>query len=352
MSDSKVAFIAGATGAAATRLVEELVRQNWEVVGIARNPPRGIDNRVNYVCADLMDPSAIEQAISPYRNLTHLFFTARASHEETGVEPVRENVAMLRNVLHAAEAASPALEHVHIIEGTKWYGMHIGNFKTPAREDDPRHLPPNFYYDQQDLLVERQKGKPWTWSASRPFFLVDFAPERPRNIPSLIGVYAAICRELDVPLNFPGTETCWNALSEATDASQLARAIVFLSTCPQARNQAFNVTNGDLFRWKYLWPRIAQLLGMPCGEVRTLSLAEWMADKAPIWERIVTRHKLNPRRLDQLAPWSFGDFVFGQRCDVISSMTNVRKIGFHYVVDTEEMYLAVLQQYREAHILP
>ena len=31
MGDRKVAFIAGATGAAATRLVEELVRQNWEV---------------------------------------------------------------------------------------------------------------------------------------------------------------------------------------------------------------------------------------------------------------------------------------------------------------------------------
>ena len=90
---------------------------------------------------------------------------------------------------------------------------------------------------------------------------------------------------------------------------------------------------------------------MPCGEVRTMSLAKWMADKAPIWERIVNRYKLNPRRLDQLAPWSFGDFVFGQRCDVISSMTKIRKIGFHDVVDTEEMYLAVLQQYRDARIL-
>jgi nucleoside-diphosphate-sugar epimerase len=352
MTDSKVAFIAGATGAAATRLVEELVRQNWEVVGASRNPRHTLNNRVRYVRADLMNLSAIEQAISPYRNITHVFFTARASHEETGVEPVDENVAMLRNVLDAAEATSPALEHVHILEGTKWYGMHIGNFKTPAREDDPRHLPPNFYYDQQDLLVERQKGKSWTWSASRPFFIVDFAPERPRNIPSVIGAYAAICRELDVPLNFPGTESCWEGLSEATDAGQLARAIVFLSTSPQARNQAFNVTNGDLFRWKYLWPRIAQLFEMPCGEVRTLPLAEWMVDKAPIWERIVMRHELNPHRLDQLAPWSFGDFAFGQRCDVISNITKIRKIGFHDVVDTEEMYLAILQQYRDARILP
>jgi nucleoside-diphosphate-sugar epimerase len=352
MTDGKVAFIAGATGAAATRLVEELARQNWDVIGAARNPPRSLNDRIRFVRADLMDAGSIKQAIAPHGKLTHLFFTARASHEEGGVEPVQENVAMLRNALDAAEAASPALEHVHIVEGTKWYGMHIGDFKTPAREDDPRHLPPNFYYDQQDLLEERQRGKSWTWSASRPCFLVDFAPERPRNIPSLVGAYAAICRELGVPLDFPGTPACWNGLSEATHARQLARAIVFLSACPQARNQAYNVTNGDLFRWKHLWPRIAQLFGMPCGEVRTLPLAEWMADKAPIWERIVVRHKLNDRRLEQLAPWPFGDFVFGQRCDVISSMTKIRKIGFHDVVDTEEMYLAVLQQYRDARILP
>ena len=123
-----------------------------------------------------MDAGAVQQAISPYSNLTHLFFTARASHEETGVEPVDENVAMLRNLLDAAQVTSPALKHLHILEGTKWYGMHIGNFKTPAREDDPRHLPPNFYYDQQDFLVERQRGKSWTWSASRPFFLSTLRP--------------------------------------------------------------------------------------------------------------------------------------------------------------------------------
>jgi len=350
---SKVALIAGATGAAATRLVEELVRHDWRVVGVSRKTPQGKGGgQVSYVPADLMDASDLKQALSPYRDVTHLFFTARASHEETGIEPVADNVAMLRNALDAVETVSAVLEHVHIVAGTKWYGMHIGSFKTPAREDDPRHLPPNFYYDQQDLVAERQKGKSWTWSASRPCYLVDFAPERPRNAVSLIGAYAAISSELGVPLDFPGTEACWNALSEATDASQLARAMVFLSTCPKARNEAFNVTNGDLFRWKHLWPRIARVFDMVCGEVRTLPLSQWMVDKEPIWERIVTKYKLEPRRLEQVALWPFGDFMFRQSCDVISSMTKIRRAGFHDVVDTEEMYLAMLQQYRKARVLP
>ena len=350
---SKFAFVAGATGAAATRLVEELLRQKWRVIGVSRKAPETkADAELTYLPANLLDAGGLKLAISRYRDITHLFFTARASHEETGVEPVAENVAMLRNSLDAVEAASSLLEHVHLVQGTKWYGMHLGNFKTPARENDPRHLPPNFYYDQQDLITERQKGKQWTWSATRPYFLIDFAPDRPRNVVSVIGAYAAICRELGVPLNFPGTDTCWNSLSEATDARQLGRAMVFLSTSPKACNEAFNVTNGDLFRWKHLWPRVARLFDMPCGEVQTLSLAEWMADKEPVWDRIVRHHKLRSRRLDEVALWTFGDFVFRQSCDVISSTTKIRNAGFHDTVDTEDLYLEIVRQYRKARILP
>jgi hypothetical protein len=91
---------------------------------------------------------------------------------------------------------------------------------------------------------------------------------------------------------------------------------------------------------------------MPCGDVQTLALGQWMADKEPIWERIVRQHNLKPRRLAEVALWAFGDFVFRQSCDVISSMTKIRTAGFHDTVDTEELYLAVLRQYREARVLP
>ena len=73
-----------------------------------------------------------------------------------------------------------------------------------------------------------------------------------------------------------------------------------------------------------------------------------MADKGRIWERVVKQHKLQPRRLDEVALWPFGDFVFRQSCDVISSMTKIRTAGFHDTVDTEELYLSILRQYREA----
>src|SRR5215472_7035165 len=140
------ALVAGATGAAATRLVEELLRQNWRIIAVSRKAPTNKANgNLTYLQADLLDADGLKLAISRHRDITHLFFTARASHEETGVEPVAENVAMLRNALDAVEATSSMFEHVHLVQGTKWYGMHLGNFKTPARENGPRHLPPNFY---------------------------------------------------------------------------------------------------------------------------------------------------------------------------------------------------------------
>src|SRR3974390_1371791 len=99
---TKCALVAVATGGAATRLVEELVRQKWRVLGVSRNAQEHkTSDGLTSLPADLSDADELKHAISPYHDITHLFFTARASHEETGVEPVAENVAMLRNALDA-----------------------------------------------------------------------------------------------------------------------------------------------------------------------------------------------------------------------------------------------------------
>jgi nucleoside-diphosphate-sugar epimerase len=348
---TKVALVAGATGAAAKRLVETLVAADWRVVGVSRKPPPSA-GKVTYVAADLADADRLAAALKPHADISHVFYTARVAHGESGVESVEDNFALLRNTVDVATRTAKQLKHIHLVEGTKWYGMHLGPFATPAREDQPRHLPPNFYYDQQDYLSDRQRGQGWTWSASRPNFLCDFAPERPRNAPTLVGAYAAICRELNTPLDFPGTETCYRALADVTDAGLLARAMVFLATSGKAHNQAFNVTNGDLYRWCQLWPRIASSYGIPCGQVRTLNLAIWMADKQPVWDRIVKRHGLQPMPMEQVAKWPFGDFLWRQNQDNISSTTKLRQTGFHEMLDTEAMYLGHLASYRAAKILP
>ena len=346
------ALIAGAGGAASKRLIEVLLTDpSWSVIALARTPHASA-GRLTCVAADLLDAAACRNALAGRRDVTHVFYTARAKHGESGVESVADNVAMLRNVLDAVEPVAAALEHVHIVEGTKWYGMHLGPFPTPAQEDDPRHMPPNFYYDQQDLLAERQRGKRWTWSASRPNFICDFAPERARNVITVIGAYAAISRELGVPLDFPGAPGAFDALREMTDATLLARAMAFMATTPACANTALNVNNGDFFRWSRLWPQIAVHFGIAPGVLRPLKLATWMADKQPVWDAIVRRHALVETKLDDVADWAFADFCWSQPYDIASSTIRLRQAGFHDILDTGAMVLSQLARYREARILP
>lgn len=342
-------LIAGASGAAATRVRERALRAgDIAVVGLSRHRPEGAQD---WLAADLTDPAGLRAALATRPDITHIVYAARAPHGESGVEDVPANVAMLRNLLDAAEAALPRFAHVHMVHGGKWYGLHIGAFRTPAREDDPRHLPPNFYYDQQDLVSARQKGKLWSWSASRPNFVLDFAPGRARNMVSTLGAYAAICRELGVPFDFPGKAGGWEKLHEVTDATLLADGILWMLREPRCANRAFNVTNGDAFRWCDLWRWFADTFGLPCGRPRPMSMAHWMADKEPVWEAIRARHRL-ALPLAQVASWRFADFCLNMDYDVLCSMSAARAAGFTGYADSWAMFAAQVERYRAAGILP
>jgi nucleoside-diphosphate-sugar epimerase len=348
----RTALVIGPTGATGGPIAAALARrEGWRVFGISRTAP-STGAPFTHLAADLSDPSSCRRALASIEPVTHAFFAARAPFREGGVEDVEGNLTLLAATLDALATRDGALEHVHLLEGIKWYGMHLGPYPTPSREDDRRHLPPNFYYDQQDLLSARAAHARWSWSASRPSYICDFAPQRARNLITVLGAYAAICRELDVPLDFPGSAAGYSALCELSDAGCLAEAIVFLATHDSGKNAAFNVTNGDSFRWCQVWPLLAQWFGMPCGVPRNIKLATWMADKAPVWDRIVARHALQPRSLGSLASWEFGDFVFEKEWDVLSDTGRLRRAGFNACVDTVAMIRDQLDRYRDARLLP
>jgi hypothetical protein len=41
---------------------------------------------------------------------------------------------------------------------------------------------------------------------------------------------------------------------------------VWAAQSPQAANEAFNITNGDVFEWRNVWPGIAETLGVEVGK--------------------------------------------------------------------------------------
>jgi nucleoside-diphosphate-sugar epimerase len=187
MAEARVVLVVGASGAAAARIAERASRTaGFEAVGLSRRAP---DGAAPCIAADLLDAEGLARALSARPDITHVVYASRAPYVESGVEDVPGNLAMLRNLLDAAEAALPRFAHLRLVHGAKWCGMHIGPYRTPAREGDPRHMPPNFYYDQQDMVAERQRGSAWAWTASRPGFVLDVAPGRARNMVSTLGAY-------------------------------------------------------------------------------------------------------------------------------------------------------------------
>ena len=345
------ALIAGATGLVGRNLLRHLLTiGGWDIVALSRRKP-DLAGAYTHVCIDLMNAAECRAKLGHLSDVTHIFFAALQPIPDLAQSAV-VNLTLLRNLVEAVEPVADRLEHIHVTHGTKWYGMHLGPFKTPAKEDDPRHMPPNFYYDQWDYLAEAQKGKRWAYSSARPHAISGFALGNPSNLTLVIAIYAAICKELGLPLCHPGTPGNYTALYQCTDSGLLARAMVWMATTPSCANQAFNITNGDLIRWEHTWPKIAQYFGMEMGPRRNISLVRFMADKAPVWDRIVAKHGLRPFRYQEIVSWPYGDFVFTPEYDVISSTGKARRYGFHECVDTEEMFARLWSEMREDRVIP
>ena len=347
----KTAVVVGANGVIGGNLVEHLQRTgDWNIIGLSRRG--GIDSeRVQHIAVDLLDGDETRRRLSHLTDVTHIFYAAY-QERPTWAELVPPNLAMLVNVVTVIEDSSPNLEHVSLLQGYKVYGAHLGPFKTPARETDPPHMPPEFNIDQQQFLESRQVGKRWSWSAVRPSVVCGVALGNPMNLATVISVYATMCKKLGVPMRFPGKPGAFGSLLEMTDASLLAEATVWAATTPACANQAFNITNGDLFRWNDMWPRIADIFGLDTATPLPMSLADVMADKEPLWNSIVSEHELKPSPYRYVSSWAFGDFVFSWDYDVISDGSKARRMGFHRFVDTEAMFAGIVTDLRQQRIIP
>jgi nucleoside-diphosphate-sugar epimerase len=347
----QTALVVGANGVIGGTLATHLAgRPDWDVVGLSRRGgPSG--GQVRHVTADLFDPDGVLEALRGHPDVTHVFYAAYQDRP-TWSALVEPNLTMLRNVLDAVAVSAPGLQHVSLMQGYKVYGAHLGPFSTPARESDPPHMPPEFNVDQQHLVEQRAAGAGWTWSAIRPSVVAGFGLGNPMNLGVVLAVYASISAELGVPLRFPGRPGAYDALLELTDAGLLAEATVWAATDPVCANEAFNVANGDLFRWNRMWPVVAEAFGLEVAPGLPMSLSDVMADKEPVWDAMVARHGLSPTPYADVSSWAFGDFVFSWDYDMFADTSKSRRFGFHSYVDTEQMLLRLFDDLRRRRIIP
>ena len=246
---------------------------------------------------DLGDAASAARAIrSPsFRGTTHVVYAAlQESSDLAG--GWRDRTLMARNLELFRHALEPlvaehgaTLQHVSLLQGAKAYGLHVGRSPVPAKERAPRDAHDNFYFLQEDALRELADGSSWSWTILRPQVVFGESFASPMNLVPAIGVYAALERERGHALSFPGGPP---SIHEAVDPRLLARVLAWAADAPAARGETFNVTNGDVYSWHDVWPRIAARFGMDVGEPSPARLAEVMPPRAGEWSAVVERFGL------------------------------------------------------------
>ncbi|OXM72470.1 MULTISPECIES: SDR family oxidoreductase [Amycolatopsis] len=351
---TRTTLVVGAHGVIGGAVAQRLRDHDRPVATLARRGPVTLpDGSVidDHVQVDLLDPAATAAALAGRADITEVVFAAYVERE-TMAATVGPNVAMLRNLLDALHASASAVRHVVLIGGGKSYGEHLGHYKTPAKESDPRFLGPIFYNDQEDLLWTDAERAGYTWTVLRPDGVLGVSLGSPMNLVTGLAVFAAVSKHQGVPLRFPGTPQVWTALHQATDARIVAGAVEWALDSPAARGEVFNVTNGDHFRWQHLWPDIAGFFGMPAAPPQPMPLAEQMADKGATWGALAAAHELRPLPLSALASWPFIDGWLANGADMVQSTIKIRRAGFTECIDTHDSFLDNLDRMRALRLIP
>ena len=347
------ALVVGVTGITGHNAAERLLAGGWEVVGISRTPPVDLPG-VRHVAVDITDAEATRAALAD-ADPTHVFF-GTWSRQPTEAENIRVNGAMLRNVLGAD---APRLRHVALVTGLKHY---LGPFEsygkvkpdTPFREEQGRLEYDNFYYEQEDILFDAAERVGFTWSVHRAHTMIGWAIGNFMNMGVTLALYGSICRETGRPFVFPGSPEQWDGITDVTDARLLARQLEWAATTPGAANEAFNVVNGDVFRWRRMWGVLADGLGVEAAPYpgHPAPLEEQMAGAGPVWDEIVGRHGLVPHELDRIASWWHSDADLTRPLETFTSMTKARRFGFLDYQDSERSFLDLFDRLRAERVIP
>lgn len=359
----KKVLIAGATGLVGRAALKLFAQQTGcEVLAVSRRRPDELRGAA-WEPLDLTDAAACATLAPRLAGTTHLVYAAL--HELPGLvagwreeEQIVANERMLRNLFEPLLRAAPGLQHVTLLQGTKAYGVHVRPLRVPARENrSEMHEQPNFYWNQERYIRAAQEGAAWSWTILRPVLIVGASTGSAMNVIPALGAYAALVRRAGgTRLDYPGGV---GRVAQAVDADLLARAIAWAGERPQARNEIFNVTNGDVFVWPNVWPAIADALGFEAGDHRPLALDREIRPQEAAWVEICQRHGLAAGSLRDFVGLSFeyADYTMGYgRSEpgppAIVSTIKLMQAGFCDVIDTETMFRNAFAEMQALKLLP
>ena len=133
----------------------------------------------------------------------------------------------------------------------------------------------------------------------------------------------------------------------------LADHLLWASTTEAARNEAFNIVNGDVFRWSWLWKQLAGWFGVePIGYDGTIHpLEEEIKQDGPLWQAIARRYGLKEPAWIGWPRLAYR-FRFGRPIEVMTDMSKSRKLGLSVFQRTDESFFDLFEQLRTEKLIP
>ncbi|KAH7139919.1 hypothetical protein B0J13DRAFT_639028 [Dactylonectria estremocensis] len=374
---SKVAFITGANGITGTALIEHLAAASsdeWSnIIATSLSPlqSRMQDSRVSFIPLDFTKGSheLIQAMKETCSEVTHAYFSSYV-HNDDFKELNAANARLFENFLDALIAVAPRLECCVLQTGGKHYNVHLGPVPSPAREAEPRRESPigNFYFHQEDYLIERQRGKSWRWNVIRPEAIIGHTVKpNGMNEALTIALYFLVCKELGTEAPMPTNQIYFEGYDDVSDARLIADLTVWASTHEHAGNEAFNVTNGDYFSWKYLWPRLAHYLGVQASSDQVFKLprptlgttqldhsfVDWAKGKDEVWNHICDRAGSSTAKATwKAATWGFQDWVFQRGWCATLSINKAREFGWTGHLDSFTSFTNAFESFVQMGQIP
>ena len=284
------ALITGANGISGFNTLRALLSspQRWaKIYTLSRRPipadmlnllPLDVRSRVHHIGCDLQsEPREIATILNAaLEKVQYIFYYAYLQPKpEDGnamwsndQQLVDVNSAMLSNFLQALGHTNIKPKRFLLQTGAKNYGSHLGRARTPNVESDPqpRHLAPNFYYPQEDLVFKYCASNNVEWNVIRPPFIIGTSSTAQMNGLYPFAVFAAVAAQRGTALAFSGTWDVWQQYcaqhGSAMLTGYLSEWVVLEDKC---RNEAFNSQDTSPISWDRIFHELVRWFGVEKG---------------------------------------------------------------------------------------
>jgi predicted RNA-binding protein (virulence factor B family) len=152
-----------------------------------------------------------------------------------------------------------------------------------------------------------------------------------------------------MPLIFPGDTKTYNASWEICSAKGLGKIFEW----GIEKNEVFNYTSGNPFKWKDVWPKLGKYFDMEIEvKKRGFSIVKFFNKNGGHWQQIVKKYDLKNYEIDELVNPSFFESSMILDWDVIYSMEKAKRFGFNEEEEPTQIFIDLFNNLKERKVIP